>query len=169
LPQFVADQRHARRAGPVFLRPERSSQNRGYAQRPKQVGRAERSVDPLRRERSRGAGQVEGRFAAGRHLVKAAGLFLPIQEVARRYHVERLRSYHVALEQSDQTLRIGVGQRLQQHRVHHAEHSRVAAQPQGQHYDRDDRETGPIPQLPQSELNVLTENLQAVEHGPSTK
>ena len=75
--------------------------------------------------------------AIGTQLLEHRVLASPIEVVERRNRVPLLADGGVALPHHDDLVRIGVGQRLQQHRIHHAEDCGVRADAEGERHDGD--------------------------------
>jgi hypothetical protein len=114
--QTVAEDRHAVGAGPVFLRPEGTPEDRGHAED------VEEAVRDLRRQHTLGraaAGDVDADIVGRGHVREhVPGRRAPVDEVAGR-DLARLTAPD-ALHQHD-AIRLGKGQRTQDDRVDDAE------------------------------------------------
>ena len=157
LPETVADHRHQRAAGPVFVRPEAASEDRGNTEGREEVRRHPHrgdafrllpaQIDAVRRERGQG-------FEAPHPLLED-------QEVGLR---DRETVPEIAPVDRDdrQAVRLGVGERAQQGAVDHAEDRGVRADPKRQGQRRDRREAGVLAEQPQRETQVLHERVHRV-------
>src|SRR5258708_3197616 len=91
-------------------------------------------------------------------------LLLPVQEI---WPCDRPRlAFLVSLGHKDQTVRLGIGKRLQQDRVDHAENRGVRSNSERQRNYRDDGKATIVPQVTQAELEVLKHKEGGATAGP---
>src|SRR6202167_627673 len=151
-PQAIADHRLWSETRREVLRTIQPSNLRDHTQHGKV---AKTGIDPLDALRLFGAGQILATLKDRAHIFK--------------YTRSRLQVIHFGLgkpnvpqsyaglvkEDSYQTVRVAVGQRSQQHRIHDAENCRVRSHAQSQRQDSHDRECGLLDQHAQTIANIL--------------
>ena len=102
--------------------------------------------------------QRDGAVAINRHARKAAVLFPKIGEVRKAQRVEPGRRYglgQIDAADGDEFLRRREWQRLQEHRVDHAEDGGVRADPEREREHGDDGERGMLDELAQAVADVV--------------
>ncbi len=108
------------------------------------------------------AGQVGTPGLISRHTVKDCGLFRPIKIVGRRYRLCSGNAVRHGFRNCNQPVEIGKVERMQQHRVHGAEHGGICAHAERESNDSDNRETRALAQHAQTVANVLEQGLEHV-------
>jgi len=115
----------------------------------------------------RSGAQYHRRFARRvvGHRLKGQALVAPILNVGDRY-LPRKRCRHLTggpkVGESDDSIRIAIGKRLQDHGVHDAENSRVGTDAERQRHHGHRREAGILRQHAQVVPNVLPKRLDGV-------
>ena len=139
LPEVVAEQHHLARAGPGVLRLYPAAEQRPDAERVVGAG--------AHRERG-GAERIT--LSEDRRLADAVGaerverILQPREIHVIAEGVERLGDAGalVAVVEGDETVGLGVGQRTEQHRLHHGEHGHVGADAEREREDGGEGEPG---------------------------
>jgi hypothetical protein len=99
-----------------------------------------------------------------RNLIERSGLSLPIQEIGRRDRVIGIVVVDdVSLEKADEPFRFSEWQRPQQDSIYQAENRGVGAQPERQHGNRCERESGAFPDLAKGKAQIAPEVLDERE------
>src|SRR6516162_7029051 len=136
-PQAIADRGLCSETRHEVLRTKQPSNLRGHTQHGKV---AETAVDPLDTFGLSGAGQILATLEDRRHIFKYTRSRL--QVIQFRLGKPNVPQSYAGLvkEDSYQTIGIGVGQRMQQHRIHDAENGRVGSHAQSQRHYSDGSE-----------------------------
>ncbi len=149
-PEPVAQQHGERAAGQVLVRGEPAPPDRRGAQHAGGGGRHESDAKPLGRAV---AGQAHRAVGKGGEPGERPR---PLAQVPVLGHAQlRQRLLGAVSPQHHQPVRLGVGQRTEQHAVGDAEDRRVGPDAEGQRHHRDEGEPGPLPQPAKGIAQVL--------------
>ena len=137
MPEAVAKDGNARRAGHIVGGRDGASEQRGNAQNlEKSRGDAHaRNLHRLAVSR-----QIHGNSIDGRDFAEGAIARAPVEEILSLDHVGSAE--WLPFPDHHQTVRLGEWQGAQQHRVHHAENRGSRTDAERQHGDRGHREAG---------------------------
>ena len=155
-PELVRHDDHAA-ARPVLVGHERAPAGGNGTERLEEPFRDLPPVEHLGRV---GAGEVDRPRVEGGDVLEARRLLAPVEEVRGGDLGGPVAVLGVRLPQRDETLRLGKGRRLQQHRVDHREGGGGRADREGQGQDRGRGEPRVPPQDPQDVADVLQRVLE---------
>ena len=116
-------------AGLILFRQQQPAEERLGAEHPQQAGLPAHPVDPLG---LLAAGQRQAAALRQRHLLEGMVLVLDIDVLARRRPVAENADSRRMQPNGRQPVRVRIGQRTQQQRIHHAENGRIGADSDGQ-------------------------------------
>ena len=157
LPEGVRDHDRVR----IPARAERMSQPRRHAEQPERPCRHRRDQELRRLARARP--RHRPRALEGGHGFQAAALTRPVERVRRGYAEVGQAPLRMRRPYAQQAIRLGIGQRPQDHAVDDGEHRGGNADAEGHGQDRGERESGAAAQGP-DRLAQVVEN--AFHDGP---
>ena len=160
-PQLVGQHDDARRATAVLLLAERAAECRRHTEHVEEAPRDEpaHELDRLATAAER-PGLVRARHAG--HVLEGRVGGAPVAERRIGHLDERLPALAVALPDERQPLRLGIGQRPQDHRVRDAEEGGGAPDPHRERCRSDQREAGALLQTSYRVCQVLSESAHRV-------
>ena len=164
LPQGVAEN-HGPQAVRLVLAREKTSAERWLgSQHSKQIRRDRYALNPLGLSTARQVDRTPTSKTC--HAVEEAGVLAPVAEVGAGDGSPDQRLVRPEFRDVNQTVRVAVGQRLQEHGVHGAEDRCVRADAEGQRQDGNRRKARSLDKHPQAVARVLNEGFYEV-YAPS--
>ena len=151
-PEAVTEDRHGGLARFVLVRTQQPAVERLGAQQREEAGRRLEDLDAIRLIETQ---QRPAAASRDGHLVEGTILRLNVDVLAGRRPVLRDVDARRPQPQGGQTIRIRIGQRLQQQRVDHAEDRRVGADPNRERGDDDERQARTASQRTEGVAEVL--------------
>ncbi len=134
----MAQERDPLGAGPIVGGFQQTSEERLDSEKRQEARSQPADVDSLRLSLPR---QVHGRPPVGADAVEELEP-RPIEEL--RIGGGKVQELRLDVAHEDQTLRVGIGERSEEHRAEDAEHRGVGANPERERRDRDENEAGTL-------------------------